>query len=99
MCLPIHGVTMYLRMKSPTDLSCGTAEGDPISATRRMIDSQAFRFQVRPDLADIARTQTEPIGVLFRRQPLVVVRRGAILLLSEQFLQRRLLASRWSQHE
>ena len=57
-----------------------------LRATRSHL--QALRLEPRRDAVDIVLADSEAVGILFRRQPFVIIRRTGILLAGQQLLER-----------
>ena len=69
---------------------CGTSttevefllDGNPVAATSDLFDRKSLRPQPRGDFRDLRFAKAETIGKLFRRQPVVKIRRSRILLIA-----------------
>ena len=92
--LALDLVTVNRGMKPVLHLPGIAAEPDPLARPRHLLDFEFLRLQPGNDPGDVARAETEPISVLFRREPLVIVRRCRIALLAEKLFDGRLLG--WS---
>jgi hypothetical protein len=73
---------MDLRPECVLRLAGGAAETDEIPAARRQPHREALGSQPIGKFGYVRGARSEAVGISFRRQPLVVVRRRGILLLA-----------------
>src|SRR5271166_2302991 len=87
------------RMESSFHLGSRAIEADPGAAARRNYRCKALLTQPVCSTADVAGTDSEALGKLLRREPLVIIRRRRIQLLPQQRIQIVLLLRRGLEHE
>ncbi len=87
----VDQVLMNRRVESGFHLRGGTVEANPGAAARRNDGRETLLAQPTRHAGHVARADSEALGILFRRKPLVIVRRGRIKLLPKQSVQAALL--------
>src|ERR1051326_1058033 len=97
--LAVDSVAMQFGAEGVTHLRGRAAERDPVAAARLVRYSEAFGTQPCLDLVEVALAEPKTIGILLRREPLVVIRRRRVLLLGEQSLESGPLAGRLLQQQ
>src|SRR5271167_5240185 len=90
----VDQVLVNRRVEGSFRLRGSAVEADPGAAARRNYRCEALLTQPRRSTADIAWADSEALGILFRREPLVIVRRRRIELLLQQHVQIVLLLRR-----
>src|ERR1700678_1281108 len=81
-------------MKSLLHLLGRAAEFDPGAAARYALHCETLRLKPRRDPVHVVLANAETLGVLLRREPLVVIGGSWVLLVREQLLKSGLLAGR-----
>src|SRR2546429_4911199 len=81
-----------LCLESPLGLGGSSAERDKVATARDIDNAEALGLEPVGEFFDVIRAEAETVGVLFGREPLVVERRAAILLLREKAADGLLLA-------
>src|ERR1700691_516353 len=90
-----HLVAMNLDSKGALDLTGRAAEGDRIASARDGLNGKTTLAEPRNHLVHIRPSGSEPVGVVSRRKPAMIVWRRRILLLRHQPVEGGLLACRW----
>ena len=90
---------MKFGAKRSRDLARGGAESDPVLRAGDLIDGEPPGFEPGCQVADVVPAHAEAVAVLFRREPVVIVRRAGIALLLEQTGESRGLFRRLAQLE
>ena len=83
MDLAVDVVVVDLGLEGGFDGACGPTERHPIAGARHILHSQILLLEPGGDLPDVVLTHTEAVGVLLRRQPLVIIRGAGVLLVGE----------------
>ena len=94
MRLPGDRVVMQFGPKRRLHLFRRSGESDTVLAASNAFDGEPLLLQPRLDFCDIRVRQSKSVRELIRRKPLVVLRRGRVLLVGNQLLQRRFLRIR-----
>ena len=81
--LTVDGVAMYLGSEGRRYLSSGAIERDPIARASYSGDMKPLLIEPLRDFADVIWAGAEAVGVFFRSEPVMVVRRCWILLCGE----------------
>ena len=85
---------MNLGSEGATHVSGCAAECNPSAAARDIFHLQTLRFKPSSYLRDVTGARAEPARELIGSQPAVEIRRGWVLLVSKQLIERSLLSGR-----
>ncbi len=94
MQLAIFQILVNLGVKRILHLPGGAAEFDPGAAASHALHFEALRLEPGGQSVHVILAHAEAVGVLFRRQPFVVIGGSRILLVGQQLLKSGLLAGR-----
>jgi hypothetical protein len=82
-------VAVDLGLECVAKLARRGAEGDECAASGNGVDLKSLSFEPVPHPVHIVRGEPKPTTEFFRREPLVISRRGGILLIGDQTRERR----------
>ena len=97
--LAFDQVTVNLGLKRGLHLRGRSTDGDRVSPARHGNHLQALFLKPLCDFAEIDVAHAEALPILFRRQPVVIIRRAGRLLVYQEFFEFGLLARRWRKRQ